>query len=50
MQELQRKLAEKEAKIANVATRLESQEREKTNEVSSSKTIITLQDIEELIA
>jgi len=41
MQELQRKLAEKEAEIASLATRLENREHEKANEVSSSNTVIT---------
>ena len=50
MQELQKKLAEKEAEIDNIATRLENREHEKTNEVSSSNTVITPQDIKELIA
>ena len=50
MQELQRKLAGKEAEIANLATRLENREREKVNEVSNSNTVITLQDIKELVA
>jgi len=50
VQELQRKLAEKEAEIANLATCLENRKREKVNEVSSSNTAITLQDIKELVA
>ena len=50
MQELQRKLAEKEAIIANLVTYLKNREHEKTNEVSSSETIVTPQDIKELIA
>ena len=50
MQELQRKLAEREAEIANLATRLENREHEKSNEVSSNNTVITPQDIKELIA
>jgi len=50
MQELQKKLAEKEAEIANLATHLENREREKVNEVSSSNTVITSQDIKELFA
>lgn len=41
MQELQRKLAEKEAEVANLAMRLENREHEKTNEVSSNNTVIT---------
>jgi len=41
MQELQKKLAEKEAEIANLAARLENKECEKTNEVSSSDKVIT---------
>ena len=48
MQELQRKLVEKEMNIANLTTRLENKECEKANEVSN--TVITLQDIKELIA
>ena len=50
MQELQRKLAEKEVEIANLTMRLENREHEKTNEVSSNNTVITPQDIKELIA
>ena len=50
MQELQWKLAEKEAEIANLAIRLENREREKVNELSSSNTVITPQDIKELVA
>jgi len=50
MQELQKKLAEKEAKIANLATRLGNREREKTNEASGTETVVTPQDIKELIA
>jgi len=50
MQELQRKLAEKEAKIANLTARLENGEREKINEASGSETAVTPQDIKELIA
>ena len=50
MQELQQKLVEKEVEIANLATRLENREHEKVNEVSSSNTIITSQDIKELVA
>jgi len=50
MQELQRKLAEKEAKIANLAARLENWEREKINKASGSETAVTPQDIKELIA
>jgi len=50
MEELQRKLTEKEAEIPNLATRLENREREKTNEVSGSETTVTPQDIKELIA
>jgi len=50
MQELQRSLVEKEAEIANLATRLENREYEKVNEVSSSNTAITPQDIKELVA
>jgi len=48
MQELQRKLAKKEPVIANLTTRLESRECEKTNELSSSDKIVTPQDIKEL--
>ena len=50
MQEPQWKLAEKEIEIANLATRLENRECEKVNEVSSSNTASTLQDIKELVA
>jgi len=50
MQELQKKLAKKEAEIANLTTRLENREHKKNNEVSSSNTVITPQDIKELIA
>jgi len=50
MQELQRKLAEKQAEIANLATRLENEEREKNNEASGSETVVTPQDIKKLIA
>jgi len=50
MQELQRKRAEKEAEIANLATCLENKEHEKTNEVSGSERVVTPQDIKELIA
>ena len=50
MQELQRKLVEKEAEIANLAARLENKEREKINEASDSETAVTPQDIKELIA
>jgi len=41
MQELQSKLAEKEAEIANLATYLENRDHEKAYEVNSSNTIIT---------
>ena len=41
MQELQRRLAENEAEIANLATRLENREREQNNEVDSSNTVVT---------
>ena len=41
MQEPQRRLAEKEAEIANLATRLENREREKNNEADSGNTVIT---------
>jgi len=41
MQDLQRKLVEKEAEIANLITHLENRECEKTNEVSSSNTVVT---------
>jgi len=41
MQESQRRFAEKEAEIDNLATRLENREREKNNEVDSSNIIIT---------
>ena len=41
MQELQRRLAENEAEIANLATRLENREREKNNEADSSNTVVT---------
>jgi len=50
MQELQRKLAEKEAEIANLAAHLENREREKINDASGSETVVTPQDIKELIA
>ena len=50
MQELQRKLIEKGAEIANVTARLENKEREKTNEASGSETVVTPQHIKELIA
>jgi len=40
MQELQRKFAQKEAEIANLAARLENRERKKTNEASSSETVV----------
>jgi len=50
MLELQRKFAEKEAEIANFVTRLENRELEKVNEVSSSNTTITPEDIKELVA
>ena len=50
IQELQRKLAEKEAEIANVAARFENREREKINEASGSETTVTPQDIKELKA
>jgi len=50
MQELQKKLAEKDAEIANLAVRPENREREKINEASGSETGITPQDIKELIA
>jgi len=50
MQELQRKLAKKEAEIANLAAHFENREREKTNEASGSETVVTSQDIKELIA
>jgi len=49
MQELQRRLAEKEAKIANLATCLKNREDEKNNEANSSNTVITSQNIKELI-
>ena len=49
MQELQKKLAEKEAEIANLAICLENREHEKTNEVSSNNTVITPQDIKEFV-
>ena len=41
MQEPQRRLAENEAEIANLATRLENREREKNNEADSSNTVVT---------
>ena len=41
MQEWQRKLTEKEANIANLATLLENLECEKINEADSSNTVIT---------
>ena len=50
MQELQRRLAEKEVEIANLATRLDNREREKNNEADSSNIIITSQNIKKLIA
>ena len=50
MQELQRRLAKKEAEVAHLATRLENKECEKKNEADSSNTIITSQNIKELIA
>jgi len=50
MQELQRRLAKKEAEIANLAIRLENSEQEKNNEADSSNTVITLQNIKESIA
>jgi len=49
MQEWQRKLTEKEANIANLATLLENLECEKINEADSSNTVITPQDIKKLI-
>ena len=45
---LQRKLAEKEDEMTNLATHVANQELEKTTEVSFSNTIITPQDIKEL--
>ena len=50
MQELERKLEEKEVKIANLAICLIETEREKTNKASCNKIVITLQDISKLIA
>jgi len=47
---MQWKLVEKETKIANLAPCLENRERKKPNEVSSSNTVFTSQDIKELIA
>ena len=41
MQELQRRLAENEAEIANLASRPENREREKNNEADSSNTVVT---------
>ena len=41
MQELQRRLAENGAEIANLPTRLENREREKNNEADSSNTVVT---------
>ena len=48
MQELQRKLAEKDAETANLVTHLENREREKANQVSSSNIVITSQYIKKL--
>ena len=50
LQERQRKLVEKEAEIANLGTCLENRECEKTNEADNGNTVITPQDIKELIA
>jgi len=50
MQKLERSLAEKETEIANLAAYLENRERKKNNEANSSNTVITLQNIKELIA
>ena len=41
MQELQRRLVENEAEIANLASRPENREREKNNEADSSNTVVT---------
>ena len=43
-------LQKKEAEIANLVTHLENREHEKNNEVSSGETVVTPQDIKELIA
>jgi len=48
--ELQRRLAEKEAEITNLATRLENRDREKNNEADNSNIVITSQNIKELVA
>ena len=49
VQELRSNFLEKEAEIVQLATCLENKEHEKTNKVSSSKTVITLQDNKKLI-
>ena len=41
MQDLQSRLEENEADIANLATSLENREREKNNEADSSNTVVT---------
>ena len=50
MQELPRRLAKKDVEIANLTICLENREQEKNNEADSSNTVITSQNIKELIA